>query len=341
MICPICRSEINEASICPECGFYLCTDETLNVEGFQQWRDTLVEAYQKEYWKRFPDFVVNGTRLINYTGSSSHVIVPKGIATIAREAFSSEFCDTSKIRKITLPDGLETIENNAFTYCYKLLEINIPRTVQKIGRWLLPIRQRCMVVCDTEYNPFERDREWLCYLPVTPQLEATSNGLYAIKNNAIVKWHNRWFYFNGEEMPERYYPIFKQELCVDYPSTSVELTLLSSYWPEDGDIEFEFLAENHTEEELSLRACVLISLPLTEAMYWTGDYEDYMYLKPGEVSYHKIAIADGEMSITIHPGESDNPHPASFDIFLNTEDEDDVDECFIELDVVRGAWEDE
>lgn len=338
MICPVCNSEIQNASICPECGFYQCKDAALSSNDFQQWKSTLVASYRQEYWKRFPDFVIDGTKLLKYTGSNNTVSIPKGITEITRDAFSSTHCDTSKIRKIILPEGIEIIESSAFSSCYKLVEINIPKTVQSLGSWIFPVRQRCLIICETEQNPFEKDNEWVCYFPID---RASMWDMYAYKNNPIVAWKDRWFYYDGKQIPEEYCPVLKEEFCVDYPEVMVELTLLSAYWPADGDIEFEFIAENLTDEELSLRAFIIANSPLLASLYLTGDYEDYMYLKPKSTSYHTIVMPRENVNTTLYTEELSGSCSVTLDIFLNTEDEDDADEHFIDLESIREAWEDQ
>lgn len=338
MICPVCNSEIQNSSICPECGFYQCTDAALSSNDFQQWKSTLVTSYRQEYWKRFPDFVIDGTKLLKYAGSNNTVSIPKGVTEITRDAFSSAHCDTSKIRKIILPEGIEIIESGAFSSCYKLVEINIPKTVQSLGSWILPVRQRCLVICETEQNPFEKDNEWVCYFPID---RAPWRDMYAYKNNPIVTWRDRWFYYDGKQIPEEYCPVLKEEFCVDYPEVMVELTLLSAYWPSDGDIEFEFIAENLTDEELSLRAFIIANSPLLPSLHLTGDYEDYMFLKPKSTSYHNIVMPRENVNTTLCNEALSDSSSITLDIFLNTEDEDDVDEHFIDLESIRETWEDQ
>ena len=340
MICPVCNSEIQNAPICPECGFYQCTDVALSNDDFQQWKSTLAASYRQEYWKRFPDFVIEGTKLLKYTGSNNTVLIPKGVTVITRDAFSGRHCDIDKIKKIILPEGVEVIESSAFSSCYKLVEINIPRTVQSIGSWILASRQRCLVICETEHNPFDKDNEWLCYFPIDRRTDAFTRNMYAYKNNPIVEWKNRWFYYDGKQIPEEYQPVLKEEFCVDYPEIMVELTLLSAYWPDNGDIEFEFIAENLTTEELSLRAFIIANQPLLSGMHLSGDYEDYMFLKPKTTSYHNIVMPKGTINTTLYNEELGNSRTITLDIFLNTEDEDDADERFIDLKSVRKAWED-
>lgn len=48
---------------------------------------------------------------------------------------SNAFKDRSDIRKVVLPDTVTTIENGAFRGCTQLMEINMPKALQKIGAY--------------------------------------------------------------------------------------------------------------------------------------------------------------------------------------------------------------
>ena len=45
--------------------------------------------------------------------------------------------ENTTLKKVVLPEGLETIGNSAFAMCSALEEINIPSTVTQLGRWIL------------------------------------------------------------------------------------------------------------------------------------------------------------------------------------------------------------
>ena len=58
-----------------------------------------------------------------------HVIIPKGVKVIGREAFDCCF----KLESVDIPDTVESIENFAFCNCQSLQTIDIPDTVKNIG----------------------------------------------------------------------------------------------------------------------------------------------------------------------------------------------------------------
>ena len=75
------------------------------------------------------EFVILGTTLLKYNGTSETITVPDGVKSIAASAFSYN----TTVKKIVLPTGLEKIGDNAFVHCYSLSDVDIPSTVSHIG----------------------------------------------------------------------------------------------------------------------------------------------------------------------------------------------------------------
>lgn len=79
--------------------------------------------------------VKNGTKYIAASAfrdlryPTTEVVLPESIVSIGAYAFYG-----SSIVKIDLPQGLERIEENTFAYCHSLKEINIPISVNFIGK---------------------------------------------------------------------------------------------------------------------------------------------------------------------------------------------------------------
>lgn len=107
---------------------------TLTIEGVS---DTCtVTAYEEA--DAAEDFVVSGTALVGYTGTSAHVEIPAylGITTIANGAFSGN----SVIQSIVIPEGVTVIEDGdkrygVFAGCYALRSVTLPSTLGKIGNF--------------------------------------------------------------------------------------------------------------------------------------------------------------------------------------------------------------
>ena len=81
----------------------------------------------------------NKYALCRYDGFESNVVVPKyyngeEVKIIFKKSFSyyAAFNQKSKLESVTLPDSIETIEDNAFANCKDLRTINIPKSVKDL-----------------------------------------------------------------------------------------------------------------------------------------------------------------------------------------------------------------
>lgn len=76
-------------------------------------------------------FKMEGTVLIQYTGSAEHVVIPNTVTEIGEEAFKG--CD---IKSIEIPDTVTKIGVGAFRSCKNLEEITLPNQLKKIEKYL-------------------------------------------------------------------------------------------------------------------------------------------------------------------------------------------------------------
>ncbi|MBO7489439.1 MAG: leucine-rich repeat protein [Bacteroidales bacterium] len=86
--------------------------------------DSLNECYKVEDGKLLS---IDGDTIYNWHNASGNVVLPDGIKVIARECFSN----ADNITKLTLPEGVTTICNQAFQA--SSFYTNIPSTVRYIG----------------------------------------------------------------------------------------------------------------------------------------------------------------------------------------------------------------
>ena len=79
--------------------------------------------------KKFGEFLIENKKLIEYTGNSEVVKIPKGVKVIDDIVFRYE----NKIRKIVMPNTVRTIGKEAFYSCERLTEIKFSKKLTKIG----------------------------------------------------------------------------------------------------------------------------------------------------------------------------------------------------------------
>lgn len=76
------------------------------------------------------NFVMDGTKLVEYTGSSSQVRIPNGITEIGPKAFYRNFA----LNSVTIPGSVHTIGEMAFARCTNLEQVGFAEGLQNIGR---------------------------------------------------------------------------------------------------------------------------------------------------------------------------------------------------------------
>lgn len=85
------------------------------------------EGYVKgETCKQEPVFTNDNDTLIKCTPNGQKtIIIPKGIKTIGRACFAG-----TNVEEVVLPEGIETIDSDAFNLCTKLKKNQFPRDAQ-------------------------------------------------------------------------------------------------------------------------------------------------------------------------------------------------------------------
>lgn len=75
------------------------------------------------------DFIIEGTTLVSYTGTSATVSVPSTVETIGRSAFE----ENHKIKKVTIPDSVTIMEEYAFWGCDNLETVVLGKGLQEVA----------------------------------------------------------------------------------------------------------------------------------------------------------------------------------------------------------------
>ena len=75
------------------------------------------------------DFIIKGTKVLEYTGHQKRVIVPDEVTDLE----SCLFWDNQEIEEVILPESLINIGGDTFYNCRNLLKVNIPAKVKIMG----------------------------------------------------------------------------------------------------------------------------------------------------------------------------------------------------------------
>ena len=73
-------------------------------------------------------FILEGGRLLSYTGQEEEVVVPAGVIRLE----SGVFADRENLRRVILPDSLRTIGADVFSNCSALEEVVLPQGLEEI-----------------------------------------------------------------------------------------------------------------------------------------------------------------------------------------------------------------
>lgn len=97
----------------------------IKTEGYIK-EETCVKG---EPCKQEPVFTNDNDTLIKCTPNGQKtIIIPEGIKIIGRACFA-----VTNVEEVVLPEGIETIDSDAFNFCTKLKKINFPETLKVIS----------------------------------------------------------------------------------------------------------------------------------------------------------------------------------------------------------------
>lgn len=133
MLCPVCKTECYEKSICTECGFSDINVVFVNKIEADEWLKFIVKPYREKYWSTLKHFTFEGTTLKKYNTPNdkyrNKITVPYGIEIVAQDAFENAIF----ISEILMPSSVIEIEDYAFLGCERLHEILLPDSISKMG----------------------------------------------------------------------------------------------------------------------------------------------------------------------------------------------------------------
>ncbi len=101
---------------------------SINALKWTFWDNISLYRVSKEDQQTSKGFKVQGTTLVEYTGSGGDVVIPDGITTIGEKAFAG-----TPITNITIPKGVKVISREAFLRCRELKSVTLPDKLTTIG----------------------------------------------------------------------------------------------------------------------------------------------------------------------------------------------------------------
>lgn len=113
--------------------------------------------------------------IVNLASSEEPFMIPEGTTKIGRGAFA--FC-VETFDKVTIPDTVTTIENQAFWYCDTIRSITIPESVTSIGS-----------------NAFE-GCEWLTKMTINKPKDSIPGAPWGITVVTRIDWNGEIVEYN-------------------------------------------------------------------------------------------------------------------------------------------------
>ena len=134
-ICPVCKTECGDDTVCSVCGFDDVNRVFINHEEAIEWERTVLLPFKESYLcqTNIDDVLkINGNRVVKYYKRSKveKVIIPNGITSIAPKAFWG----CKEIKEIYLPDSITELPDNVFAFCSSLEKIQLSRNLKEIPK---------------------------------------------------------------------------------------------------------------------------------------------------------------------------------------------------------------
>ena len=125
------------------------------------------------------DFVIENGILMDYTGSSSVVVIPDTVKIIDYYAFAYY----TSLVSVTIPESVETIRPYAFFGCWNLNEITLPSHLKFIGMWAFGQCFRLPEITVPETVEFIGTSAFYCK---APRIHVASGNQYYASKDGIL-----------------------------------------------------------------------------------------------------------------------------------------------------------
>lgn len=73
-------------------------------------------------------FKIKDQILLEYSGNEEYVVIPEGVTTIEKDAFENY----QNIKTVVIPEGVTSIKSDAFYFCKNLMRVYLPSTLKEI-----------------------------------------------------------------------------------------------------------------------------------------------------------------------------------------------------------------
>lgn len=105
------------------------------------------------------DFIIENGILKKYVGTGGEVVIPDGVTDIAPYAFNG-----TRIKRVTVSEGVLTIGSNAFSECKMLKEVILPKSLENIMcEAFLGCKKLEIIRLPENIKYVERSAFWGCY----------------------------------------------------------------------------------------------------------------------------------------------------------------------------------
>ena len=111
---------------------YLITNENANSAKFKKAEELGLEIITEQQFNKLADrkYWIEENVLKKYTGDEEEVTIPEGVTSIEYNAFYN----CTSIKKIVIPEGVKEIGSWAFSNCSNLVGVTVPESIEKVGK---------------------------------------------------------------------------------------------------------------------------------------------------------------------------------------------------------------
>lgn len=132
-------------------------------------------------------------KITGYRGRESELAIPGEIENLPVTVIGKKaFLSNKTIRRITLPDRLEQIEDWAFAHCAKLEQVEMPYSRMEVGQGVFKECHSLRQIVDKFQAEQEKSREDISYLLAATIVKLDAFYLFDLESVGEESWIRRW-----------------------------------------------------------------------------------------------------------------------------------------------------